>query len=247
MVAEYRNSLLTRRLDQYYVDQELDTLFTDAQIEEYYNRHPSDFRLDRTVVRGRQMLMPSNFRQASKLREAMRSTSDEKLQDWRDMCQKNGIEIQEYSSWVDFSEFLSTLPTSRGRKYEELLKKDALQEMRVDDGRYYFVITEIRRAGDAAPLERVRETIKRILFNQRQSEIIRAHEEQIYEEALASGELRISLGEEEPIAEVEVTEQSKSKSVKEVKAEQTATAEPTQPTDTTATEQANEQETNITK
>jgi hypothetical protein len=96
-------------------------------------------------------------------------------------------------------------------------------------------------------LERVRETIKRILFNQRQSEIIRAHEEQIYEEALASGELRISLGEEEPIAEVEVAEQPKSKSVKEVKAEQTATTEQAQPTDTTATEQANEQETNITK
>ena len=48
--------------------------------------------------------------------------------------------------------------------------------MRVDDSRYYFVITDIRRAGDAAPLERVRETIKRILFNQRQSEIIRAHQ-----------------------------------------------------------------------
>ncbi len=238
MVAEYRNSLLTRRLDQYYVDQELDTLFTDAQIEEYYNRHPSDFRLDRTVVRGRQMLMPSNFRQAAKLREAMRSSSEEKLQDWRDMCQKNGIEIQEYSSWVDYSEFLSTLPTSRGRKYDELLKKDALQEMRVDDGRYYFVITEIRRAGDAAPLERVRETIKRILFNQRQSEIIRAHEEQIYEEALASGELRINLG-EEPIEEVEQTEQPKPKVVKEEPA-----AEPTQPTDTTVTEQVSEQQTN---
>ena len=201
MVAEYRNSLLTRRLDQYYVDQELDTLFTDAQIEEYYNRHPSDFRLDRTVVRGRQMLVPSTFRQTTKLREAMRSTSDEKLQDWRDMCQKNSVEIQEYTSWVDYTEFLSTLPTLRGRKYEELLKQDVLQEMRVDDGRYYFVITDIRRAGDAAPLERVRETIKRILFNQRQSEIIRAHEERIYEEALASGDLRINLGDEEPIEE----------------------------------------------
>lgn len=201
MVAEYRNSLLTRRLDQYYVDQELDTLFTDAQIEEYYNRHPSDFRLDRTVVRGRQMLVPSTFRQTTKLREAMRSTSDEKLQDWRDMCQKNSIEIQEYTSWVDYTEFLSTLPTLRGRKYEELLKQDVLQEMRVDDGRYYFVITDIRRAGDAAPLERVRETIKRILFNQRQSEIIRAHEERIYEEALASGDLRINLSDEEPTEE----------------------------------------------
>ena len=206
MVAEYRNSLLTRRLDQYYVDQELDTLFTEAQIEEYYNRHPSDFRLDRTIVRGRQVRVPSTFRQANKLRELMRSTSEEKLQDWRDMCQKNGLEVQEYNSWTDYSEFLSTLPTLRGRKYEELLKVGQLQEMRDDDGRYYFVITEIRRTGDAAPLERVRETIRRILFNQRQSEIIRAHEERIYTEALASGELRINLGDEEVVEESSPTE-----------------------------------------
>ena len=214
MVAEYRNSLLTRRLDQYYVDQELDTLFTDAQIEEYYNRHPSDFRLDRTIVRGRQMRVPSTFRQVNKLREVMRSTSEEKLQDWRDMCQKNGLEVQEYNSWTDYSEFLSTLPTLRGRKYEELLTVGQLQEMRDDDGRYYFVITEIRRTGDAAPLERVRETIRRILFNQRQSEIIRAHEEQIYSEALASGELRINLdGKEEEPTEPEVVDKRETETV----------------------------------
>lgn len=242
MVAEYRNSLLTRRLDQYYVDQELDTLFTDAQIEEYYNRHPSDFRLDRTVVRGRQMLVPSTFRQSTKLREAMRSSSDEKLQDWRDMCQKNSIEIQEYTSWVDYSEFLSTLPTLRGRKYEELLRQDVLQEMRVDDGRYYFVITDIRRAGDAAPLERVRETIKRILFAQRQSEIIRAHEERIYEEALAAGELRINLGDEEEVAEEEVAEEVE---VKEA-AKPAAPTEPATsaaPTETAQAEQAEQEQT----
>ena len=226
MVAEYRNSLLTRRLDQYYVDQELDTLFTDAQIEEYYNRHPSDFRLDRTIVRGRQMRVPSTFRQVNKLREVMRSTSEEKLQDWRDMCQKNGLEVQEYNSWTDYSEFLSTLPTLRGRKYEELLTVGQLQEMRDDDGRYYFVITEIRRTGDAAPLERVRETIRRILFNQRQSEIIRAHEEQIYSEALASGELRINLdGKEEEPTEQEVVDKREAETV----ANEGQSAESTQP------------------
>lgn len=247
MVAEYRNSLLTRRLDQYYVDQELDTLFTDAQIEEYYNRHPSDFRLDRTVVRGRQMLVPSTFRQTTKLREAMRSSSDEKLQDWRDMCQKNSIEIQEYTSWVDYSEFLSTLPTLRGRKYEELLREDVLQEMRVDDGRYYFVITDIRRAGDAAPLERVRETIKRILFAQRQSEIIRAHEERIYEEALAAGELRINLDDEEVAEEVEVKEASKpTEPATPAASTETAQTEQEQTVDTTRVVEvdATKQETN---
>jgi hypothetical protein len=162
----------------------------------------------------------------NKLREVMRSTSEEKLQDWRDMCQKNGLEVQEYNSWTDYSEFLSTLPTLRGRKYEELLTVGQLQEMRDDDGRYYFVITEIRRTGDAAPLERVRETIRRILFNQRQSEIIRAHEEQIYSEALASGELRINLdGKEEEPTEQEVVDKREA----ETTADEVQSAESTQP------------------
>lgn len=152
------------------------------------------------------------------------------------MCQKSNLEVQEYTSWVDYTEFLSTLPTSRGRKYEELLKPNVLQEMRVDDGRYFFVITDIRRSGDAAPLERVRETIKRILFAQRQSEIIRAHEERIYNEALASGELRINLTDEEPIEEpieeVASTDEATSSAQPTEKSEPTE-GEPTAAVDTT--------------
>ena len=154
------------------------------------------------------------------------------MQDWRDMCQKSNLEVQEYTSWVDYTEFLSTLPTSRGRKYEELLKPNVLQEMRVDDGRYFFVITDIRRSGDAAPLERVRETIKRILFAQRQSEIIRAHEERIYNEALASGELRINLTDEEPIEEVAPADEATSSAQPTEKSEPTE-GEPTAAVDTT--------------
>ncbi len=193
MVAEYRNSLLMRRLDQHYVDQKLDTTFTDAQIAEYYDRHPSDFRLDRTVVKGRQVRVPTSFRQAGKLRELMRSSSEEKLQDWRDICQKNNLDVQEFDTWVEYSDFLATLPTRRGRDYTDLLRRGELQDMSDADGRYYFILTDIRREGEAAPLERVRETIRRILFNQRQSEIIRSEEERIYREADQRGDIKINI------------------------------------------------------
>lgn len=201
MVAEYRNSLLMRRLDQHYVDLELDTTFTDAQISEYYNRHPSDFRLDRIIVRGRQVRVPASFRQAGKLRELMRSSSEEKLQDWRDICQKNSLDVQEFDGWVEYSDFLATLPTRRGRDYTDLLRRGELQEMSDADGRYYFILTDIRREGEAAPLERVRETIRRILFNQRQSEIIRSEEERIYREASERGIIKINIDRPEPDGE----------------------------------------------
>ena len=50
LVEEYRNSLLTHKVDQYYVDKELDTLFTDKQIADYYLNHKSEFVLDKIIL-----------------------------------------------------------------------------------------------------------------------------------------------------------------------------------------------------
>ena len=49
----------------------------------------------------------------------------------------------------------------------------------------------VRREGEPIPLERLRGTIRRILFNQRQSEIIRSHEEELYNRACEGGSIKI--------------------------------------------------------
>lgn len=56
---------------------------------------------------------------------------------------------------------------------------------------YYFQIDAVRREGEPIPLERLRGTIRRILFNQRQSEIIRSHEEELYNRACEGGSIKI--------------------------------------------------------
>ena len=53
MVEEYRQALLIRQLDQHYVDRSIDTVFTADEISAYYNAHKGDFKLDRTIVKGR--------------------------------------------------------------------------------------------------------------------------------------------------------------------------------------------------
>ena len=71
MVEEYRNSLLTHKVDQYYVDKLIDTLFTDAQISEYYRKNQADFVLDKTLLKARVVRLPRSYGPKNKIKELM--------------------------------------------------------------------------------------------------------------------------------------------------------------------------------
>lgn len=119
MVEEYRQALLIRKLDQHYVDRSIDTTFTENEIAAYYNAHKADFRLDRTLVKGRIVQFGEGYRQARKLRELMGTKSEARQQDFRDICAKNDFTVTDFSDqWVDFPEFLSYLPTLRSQNYD---------------------------------------------------------------------------------------------------------------------------------
>ncbi|MEG1983290.1 MAG: hypothetical protein RR037_06110 [Alistipes sp.] len=180
MVEEYRQSLLIRKLDQYYIDKQIDTVFTERDIQTYYNAHLAEFKLDRILVKGRVLRFNEGYRQANKLMALMRSNSPENHQDMADISTKNGFTLTEYTTaWTDFKTFLSNLPILGDHDYTPLLQSSNVQEMRDSHSHYYLQITAVRHVGDPQPLEMARVTIRRILFNQRQSEIIRAREEEM--------------------------------------------------------------------
>ncbi len=189
MVEEYRQSLLMRKLDNYFVDKNIDTLFTDAQIEEYYNAHKATFKLDRAIVKGRVVRFDAEYRQWAKLKSLMGSKKQTEQEDFIEICRKNGFELTLFDvEWIDFSEFLNSLPTLRSKSYDYVLdKKGDVQQMRDTHYIYYFQIYEVREVGELIPLERLRSTIRRILFNQRQSEIIDEQQELLIKSAVESG------------------------------------------------------------
>ena len=198
MVEEYRQALLIRRLDRHYVDRNVDTVFTDSAITAYYDAHKADFRSDRTLVRGRILQFPEGARQARLLKELMASPSETRQRDFSDICAKNEFVLTDLrDEWVDYAEFLSYLPTLRSRNYDAALATTAVQEMRDSHSHYYFQIADVRREGEAIPLERLRPTIRRILFNRRQGEVIRRHEEELYTRAATNGEVRIYVAADE--------------------------------------------------
>ncbi len=185
MVEDYRSSLLSFKLDQHYVDAQIDTAMTAEDVKAYYNAHLADFKLDRAIVKGVIVKLPGNHRQRTQIKTLM-AAKGEKYQDFLDLSRKNGFEVKEVTAWTDFSDFLNMLPTTKLRDYDGMLATAGVQEMKDGADLYYVLITEHLDAGDTSPVERVDETIRRVLFNQRRQEIIRNYEKELYDGAVAS-------------------------------------------------------------
>ena len=191
MVEEYRTSLLTYKVDQFYIDNHIDTVFTDEQIDDYYNQHKGDFVLDKAIVKARVVKVPDNYRQFAKLKELMNSSRSEDYQNVLDICTKNGFEMTEFNSWSDFSELQLMLPVDKDKKYDNMLTENKVFEFPVKDYIYLAKITDRRLSGDYQPKENVSDIIKRVIFNERKQELIRNYEDSLYKNAVADKKLKI--------------------------------------------------------
>ncbi len=192
LVEEYRQSLLTNRLEQYYLSGRLDTLITDSLVMDYFSSHRKDFVMDRTILKGRIVRLPDNYRQSVKLFNLMGSKSEEKQQDFLDLCKKNRFELHTFEQWVDFNEFLSYLPVRRGKNYDYILSGDEIRQMADADSKYFIEIREVLRKGEPAPFERVEDMVRRLLYNRSRAQLVGEYNDSLYNAALVEGKIRIA-------------------------------------------------------
>ncbi len=185
MVDNYRQALLTQRLDQYFVNSSNQLTIHDEQIKSYYNQHNDNFRLDRHIVKGRILRMPLKYGGESKLKSMMSSNSKDSRLNLISMSEKSTeYELEELTeTWIDYDEFLSKLPIVRDSKSKVYMTRQGVQTLKDDDWSYLFEITAYRSAGYVAPLERVEDRIRKILTSDLQAQIIRNREAELYEMA----------------------------------------------------------------
>ncbi len=189
LVEGYRQSLMMRQLDQYYIDKMLDVEITDKQISAYYRAHSAAFKLDHNVVQGVVVKVPKSFRNITTLTTAMQNSA--KAKDWAELdalAEKHSLSVINMASqWVSYSDFLSNLPTERSRTYNDLISKNTVQHMSSDDANFYFIITDRALKGELAPIASVESDIRRRLYAERRDEIVAEYEAELKRESVKEG------------------------------------------------------------
>lgn len=184
MVRDYRNALLTNKIDQYYIDRSIDTLFPKELISRYYDDNKKDFILDKSIIKGVAIKFPQGYRQQADLKKLMISPRKDDYQDMVDIASKNNFEIVEFVNWTDFGQLQAILPIPEKGGYDYLLDKSKVHEIRSGNDICLVKISEILGPGDYSPLENVQDVIKRLIFNKRKQEIIELQEDSLYIQAL---------------------------------------------------------------
>lgn len=194
LVDEYRNTLLARKLEQYCIDNfGGDSVYGESDYRKYYNTHREEFVLDRDMVRGRIVALPTSFRQKSKIKELVASTDSDRIADLSAMCQKSGLTLTDFAVWSDYADFLKALPTKRNESYQDLLSEHGTQEMTDKNVTYYFAITESKQSGEQSPYETVRDVVKWIVEKQHREAIVKWYDDSVYKAALEAKQVKINL------------------------------------------------------
>lgn len=184
---EYRKSLLKYRYEQRYVNERLDTIFTDSQISEYYNAHQDRFVLRVPVVRADFLCISPDSPYIDEFRENIASDDAQRMQYSDSLAYFSAIRYETFGGkWIN----LNDLALEFGIDYSELLtyKKGDWIEYEGGTGLLHLAfIKSFVPAGKIAPLEYATPLIKDILLSIRKKELVSALEDQLVEDAIQSG------------------------------------------------------------
>ena len=193
LVEGYRQSLIIRQLDQYYIDRAIDVEITDKQLASYYRAHSASFKLDHNKVRGVVVKAPLSFRNTSTLTSILKSVlKSGDTEELRAFTEKLNLGLSDCSQmWVSYSDFLSNLPTVRTRSYNDLISKRDVQQMTSDDAIFYFIITDRALKGETAPLASVESDIRRRLYAERRAEVVAEYEAELKRQSVKDGRVMV--------------------------------------------------------
>lgn len=182
-IESYRSSLLIYAYQQSYLRENLDTVVTDSEIEQYYNDNQPNFWLDEPLIKGLFIKVSSSLTDVYKVRQWYRSDNPEAIQNLEAYCYTNATVYDHFNEdWINLYDVLQRIPTGSNISETSLLSRKYM-ETRDEDYLYFLRITEGLGKGLVAPLEYVKNDINYIILNKRKIKLINELESSMYSDA----------------------------------------------------------------
>ncbi len=191
-LEDYRNSLVIYRYETLLIDQELDTVVTDAQIMSFYQSHLGDFELKENILRAYYAIVNSETPLLDQVLEVF-DLPDALAVDSLLYFEKSDDMLSlsvDTSYWMSFFQFQQIIPIESYNQ-ELFLKNKRL--IRIEENGMVFLVKVVnfKIKDDISPLEVERQDIRHIIINQRKVRLIKKVRDDIYKKALYNNDFEI--------------------------------------------------------
>lgn len=188
-VTDYRNSLITHGYESMIIKEEMDTLVTEAQINDYYEQNQRMFRLMEPVIHATYIKIPVSSREANRIRRLYRSSEPETLAELEEIALQHAATYYIGSdTWLLFTDILRDMPL-QVNNIPVFLNNNRFAETTDDYFRYFLYIHDYKLKGDISPMAFEQERIKSMVLNQRKKEFIEYWRRNLFNQAIESNRI----------------------------------------------------------
>jgi hypothetical protein len=190
-LEETRSNLVIYQYQRQMILEKLDTVLTDAEIENYYAANENSFVLTSNIVKALFIKIPLETPDLNKIRTLARSNDHNDLQRLETYCYQFAEKFDDFNeAWVPMDKLSVELPQNIENE-ENFLKRNTFFETSDSTSLYLISILDYRLRSSLAPFEYVKDDIKRIIWNARRFEFIQSLENGIYNDALKDNSFKI--------------------------------------------------------
>lgn len=191
LVRNYKNELYTKAYADALVAKQLDTAFNPDEIENYYQEHLENFRLNEDLVKLRFINLDRNSIDFQEIRKKfIRFDEQDKIDLDKTALQFKGYSFND-SIWVSTRSVYDRIgPLNDGNK-SQLLKKSNFLQLEDSLEVYLVYVNDVLLRNDQAPLEYATSTIKQIILNRRKADLVKELEKDITRDAIENKQFEI--------------------------------------------------------
>ncbi|WP_421918460.1 hypothetical protein [Marinifilum sp.] len=191
MVEDYRSSLIIHKYQQQLLEQKLDTTVSSFEIDNYYRQNTSNFILNKNIIKALYIKISKPVPNYDKVQKLYKSEKDEDWDELEDYCFQNATKFDNFSGqWINAKELLNQIPFQFANE-DKLLKSTKHIETEDSTFRYFIAVKNVEFKNNIAPLDFVRDDIRKIIINKRKIEFIKNLEENIYRDAESKNQFKI--------------------------------------------------------
>lgn len=181
LIDKYEKELLIDKYKQAVVQQELDTIFSEDDMEEYYQNNKAIFRLNENLVQLKYIHIDKDINDEAEIVRLFKSNKEEDVNELIDReLEFNSFNFND-SIWIRQKDVIKKLPFL---KEEGKLKKNKFMQKEDSLGVYLLTINNLLYRNDIAPKSYVISSIKRMILHKRKLELAEIMERTLVSDAI---------------------------------------------------------------
>ncbi|MBR77705.1 MAG: hypothetical protein CMD36_07330 [Flavobacteriales bacterium] len=190
-VNDYKNSLIIYNYEQQLVDQNLDTVITFDQIQNYYINNMENFVLSQNIFKGRFIIVNKEAPKIDLLKKIYKSVNDKDKIILEDYCKQFAINYSLSDTVWQYFSSLSNVFSSTEVSLRNHSIKNKTNIIQTEDNLYLVYIKDFKSKGDISPLSLEISKIRNVLLNKKKINYLEKLSRDFYNNSLALDKIKI--------------------------------------------------------